>query len=105
MLEGLVSRTPDGHILRVREVWDDNLDEEMAIIRNVVDLYPFLAMDTEFPGALSDSRTRREQLCATICFRCVVCGAPFDRNFLVSASLLNSTLGILGGRIEIGWNP
>lgn len=51
MLEGLISRTPQGEVLRVREVWEENLDDEMAIIRNVVDSYPFLAMDTEFPGA------------------------------------------------------
>lgn len=57
MLEGLVSRTPTGDILRVREVWEDNLDEEMAIIRNMVDQYPFLAMDTEFPGAVVPTRT------------------------------------------------
>jgi CCR4-NOT transcription complex subunit 7/8 len=51
MLEGLLGRTPSGEVLRVREVWSDNLDDEMTIIENIVDDYPFLAMDTEFPGA------------------------------------------------------
>ncbi len=37
----------------MREVWQENLDEELEIIRNVVDDYPFLAMDTEFPGVVA----------------------------------------------------
>jgi CCR4-NOT transcription complex subunit 7/8 len=49
----LTGVTPEGDILRVREVWDDNLDEEMALIRDIVDDFPFLAMDTEFPGVVA----------------------------------------------------
>mmetsp|Transcript_13346 Transcript_13346/g.40370 ORF Transcript_13346/g.40370 Transcript_13346/m.40370 type:complete len:286 (+) Transcript_13346:150-1007(+) len=45
--------TPDGQKLRVREVWNDNLETEMAIIRDIVDDYPCLAMDTEFPGVVA----------------------------------------------------
>lgn len=41
---------PAGGTLRIREVWTDNLDEEIELIRNIVDDYPFVAMDTEFPG-------------------------------------------------------
>jgi hypothetical protein len=41
-----------GEVLRVREVWQDNLDAEMGIIESIVEDFPFLAMDTEFPGAL-----------------------------------------------------
>lgn len=49
----LTGITPEGDVLRVREVWDDNLDEEMALIRDIVDDFPFLAMDTEFPGVVA----------------------------------------------------
>lgn len=52
VVEG-VWKTKSGEDLRVREVWQENLDEEMEIIRNVVDDYPFLAMDTEFPGVVA----------------------------------------------------
>ncbi|KAL6769765.1 CAF1 [Auxenochlorella protothecoides x Auxenochlorella symbiontica] len=49
----LTGKTPDGDTLRVREVWQHNLEEEMQLIRELISDFPYLAMDTEFPGVVA----------------------------------------------------
>lgn len=44
---------PDGRPVEIRDVWASTLDAEMAVIREVVEKYPYVAMDTEFPGVVA----------------------------------------------------
>ena len=40
------------------KVWRHNLHEEMLAICQLVAQFPFVAMDTEFPGTLSSTQTK-----------------------------------------------
>ncbi|KAK9763306.1 CCR4-NOT core DEDD RNase subunit [Basidiobolus ranarum] len=37
----------------IKEVWAENLGQEMSYLRDLVEKYPYLAMDTEFPGVVA----------------------------------------------------
>ncbi|KAL2010327.1 hypothetical protein VTN00DRAFT_6134 [Thermoascus crustaceus] len=38
---------------RIRDVWRHNLAQEMAVLRGLVERYPYISMDTEFPGIVA----------------------------------------------------
>lgn len=44
---------PNGKLVEIKDVWASTLDAEMAVIRELVETYPYVAMDTEFPGVVA----------------------------------------------------
>jgi CCR4-NOT transcription complex subunit 7/8 len=57
--------------IMIREVWAYNLDAEFSLIRQVVHEYPYISMDTEFPGVIYTPKVDRRFLQPSDHYRCL----------------------------------
>ncbi|KAI8564568.1 hypothetical protein RHMOL_Rhmol03G0190900 [Rhododendron molle] len=46
----------------IREVWARNLEDELFLIDHILPCYPYIAMDTEFPGTIYSPAIEKHQL-------------------------------------------
>lgn len=49
----LTHHIPSNEECGIREVWSYNMEDEFIHIRQVIQKYPYVAMDTEFPGVVA----------------------------------------------------
>ncbi|KAJ9189823.1 hypothetical protein P3X46_001075 [Hevea brasiliensis] len=89
----------------VRQVWASNLKSEFFHIQKVIRQYPFVSMDTEFPGTIFQSTLNKHLLCYAPDYTYYLMKLNVDMLKIIQLGLtfsdLEGNLPTLGNRISL----